>query len=143
MTEKRDIERAADPAKPVIELKGICKSFDGRVVLDDVSLAVEEERKLELVTTYNSAGVKKQPVSVEALAGDGSAVQAVSEATIQVNEAEVKTEHDRSPKLLLAKMAAVAAALLGGALVVMQFVPARDPGIYLRPGVNAGMKISQ
>ncbi len=49
MTEKRDIERAADPTKSVIELKGICKSFDGRVVLDDVSLAIEEGRTTAVI----------------------------------------------------------------------------------------------
>ena len=40
MTEKQEIDRAAAAKKPVIELKGICKTFDRRVVLDDVSLAI-------------------------------------------------------------------------------------------------------
>ena len=42
MTEKQGIDWAADPKKPIIELKGISKTFDRRVVLDDVSLAIEE-----------------------------------------------------------------------------------------------------
>ena len=49
MTEKQEIDRAADPKKPVIELKGICKTFDRRVVLDDVSLAVEEGKTTVII----------------------------------------------------------------------------------------------
>lgn len=49
MTEKQEIDRAADAKKPVIELKGICKTFDRRVVLDDVSLAIEEGKTTVII----------------------------------------------------------------------------------------------
>ncbi|MCH7920306.1 MAG: ABC transporter ATP-binding protein [Planctomycetes bacterium] len=49
MTEKQEIDRAAAAKKPVIELKGICKTFDRRVVLDDVSLAIEEGKTTVII----------------------------------------------------------------------------------------------